>query len=157
MSFGQTIPEAFEDLDAVKAKFVELWAKYPDRSANEVAESAFRLCGLEPGFRYASFALAWGSDLEVLEARDKRRPLARNPDSLIPSKEQLLAEMLELARDAKIDAKDRAKLYRDVLEAEGHIAKVAPKETSKVVPTPPAILFRKADFNREPEQEADAA
>lgn len=156
MSFGQDITQDFDDLGAVKAKFVELWAKYPKRTANEVAESAFRLCGLEPGFRFATYALAWGTDLEVLEAKDKAAQTVRIPDIVTPSKEQILAEMLNMARDTTIDPKDRAKIYRDVLEAEGHITKTVDKTTRQAPPVPSAIRFNMADFDRAPEQEAAA-
>lgn len=156
MSYGGH-PECFDDLDAVRAKFIELWAKYPDRTANEVAESAFRLCGLEPGFRFAQMATIWAADLEVLEARDALRPTARNPDAKVPDKATLIAEMLELARNDRVDPKDRATLYKTVLEAEGHITKNVDKNVNKSPPVPSAIMFRAVDFDREPDSEEEAA
>jgi hypothetical protein len=158
VSFGPDIDTEAEDLSPVKAKFIELWAKYPDRTPLEVADSAFRLCGLEPGFRYAQYAQSWSTDLEVLEERDARRPTARNPTNKVPDKDQLLAELLELARDPGLDAKDRVAAYTKVLEAEGHITKQVSKEEGRKAPTPPAIIFKAVNFDREPDSaEEDAA
>lgn len=158
MSFGPDIDTEVEDLGPVKAKFIELWAKYPDRTPLEVADSAFKLCGLEPGFRYAQYANSWASDLEVLEERDAKRPTARNPTKAVPDKDQLLAELLELARDPAHDAKDRVAAYTKVLEAEGHITKQISKDVGRKTPTPPAIIFKAVNFDREPDSaEEDAA
>ena len=154
MSFGQSIDEDFDDLGAVKSKFVELWAKYPDRTPQEVARSAFNLCGIDPGFRFASCAVLWSESLEVLEAVNALKPVAHNAGLVVPTKEQLVAEMLDLARNPKVDAKDRATLYKTSLEALGHITKQVDKTTKAVPMVPSAIRFNKADFNRPPEEAA---
>lgn len=155
MSFGPDIDELAE-LEPVKLKFVELWAKYPDRSANEVAESAFRMCGQEPGFRFAQYAQLWGSDLDVLEARDAARLTARAAQMGVPTKEQLIAEQLEIARDPRVDAKDRNTAYRNAMEGLGYITKQVSKETGPKIATPPAILFRAVDFDHEPDSGTEA-
>lgn len=154
MSFGPDIDDA-DELEHVKLKFVELWAKYPDRSANEVAEAAFRMCGEEPGFRYAQYAQRWGSDLDVLEARDAAKLTARAGTG-VPTKEQLIAEQLEIARDPRVDAKDRNTAYRNAMEAMGFITKQVDKSVRKQAPTPPAIVFKAVNFDRDPELETEA-
>src|ERR1051325_8391123 len=156
MSFGSDSEED-DDLAPVRAKFIELWAKYSDRTPMERAESAFRLMGLDPGFRFAQYAQRWACDLDVLEQRDALRPLARNPSVAIPTKEELIAEQLEIARDPRVDAKDRNTAYRNAMEALGHITKQVSRETSPKINTPPAIIFKAVDFNRAPDAEEAVA
>lgn len=143
----------FYDLAAIHAKYVELCVKYPKRSPHEVAHSAFKLCGYEPGFHAAACANFWSTDLDTLEQIERLRPTSKVPDGLVPDKETLLAELLSLARNPLVDAKDRVAAYTKVLEAEGHIVKQTVKDTKQRPPVPSAIMFRVEDFDRDPERE----
>lgn len=154
MSFGLFTDE-LEQLDHVKAKFIELWATYPDRTPNEVGEAAFKLCGEDPGFRFAQYAAQWSTDLEVLEQRDARRPLGRNADARIPTKEELIAEQLEIARDPRVDAKDRNTAYRNAMEALGHITKQVAKTSEDKTKRMPTIVFKR--YEEEAPAQAEAA
>ncbi len=150
-------PLIFEDEDEaeLKSRFVELCAQYPNRTPLEIGEYVFSHLP-NAGFRGGDAGVKWSRELEVQEriAAAIRNGGKEKVDP-VPDKEIIISEMLALARDPRLDAKDRHSFYRTALEAQGHIVKTVDKTTAIKPPTPPAIVFKAVDFNRDPEMIED--
>lgn len=103
----------------LKPKFIEHFAKQPDTTA----ESAFK-AGLEmfPGETGKALwvQIHWGTDADVIRARAATiidRIESERKERNKPVKDDILAEMLEMARDWRVDPKVRHDMYKTVLAA----------------------------------------
>jgi hypothetical protein len=144
-----------EDEAALKARFVELCAKYPDRTPQEVGRYIFQDLR-DPGFRGEDAGIKWARSLDIQERIAKARLNGGVEQvELVPSREVLAAETLALARSARVDPKDRIAAYKLVAELEGHITKQVTKTIEdKTERQPPTINFR---IGVKPDEDEQAA
>jgi hypothetical protein len=123
--YDQVVIYEGEDREALVSDFVRLSSIYHDRPAHEIAQQVFR--GLYEGHARASqAALSWGNDLDI---RDRIRNARRTAHvgSILPSKQERMAELIEIARDPMTMAKDRIAAYKLYSELEGELSKEATK------------------------------
>jgi hypothetical protein len=135
-------PLLFDDEDetALKARFVELWAKYPDRSIVEIGDYIFKDLR-NPEMRGAQWAMRWAKDLEVLEAVKKLRQGQTQTD--VASKTEIINSAWALAHSDRVDAKDRVAALKLIAEMQGMIEKNINKKTEEVKRRMPNIVFER--------------
>lgn len=107
----------------LKARFVELCARYPERNFFEVGEYVFKDLR-DPVLRGQQAGSVWGKDLDILEriAKARRQGGYGNEDE-VPAKDQIAIELVALARDEKVEVKDRVTAYFRAAEILGYVEK----------------------------------
>lgn len=135
-------PLLFDDEDeaALKARFVELWAKYPDRSIVEIGDYIFKDLR-NPEVRGAQWAMRWAKDLEVLEAVKKLRQGQVQSD--VATKEEIINSAWALAHSQGVDPKDKVAALKLIAEMQGMIEKNINKKTEEVKRRMPNIVFER--------------
>jgi hypothetical protein len=117
-----------EDPVALKLRYIEMRAIYPEETPFGIAQYVFKDC-VDPTLRANQCSLIWENDLQVKEdIREKKRRLD-NP-SLEMTKEQWDREVLKTALDPTMDYRDKkAKTDALALYAKGQSAWIiAPSE-----------------------------
>jgi hypothetical protein len=157
MAWGSVDLHDGEDEAELTARFVKLCARYPDREPMDIGEYVLvEYCKEHdlpnPGFRGQDMGIKLYGKISVKEAiaeliRTGGAQIGAEP----PSRELLVAEVLALARDIKIDPKNRNTAYRNALEALGYITKQVEKKTTNLPPVPSQIIFQPADYSHAPE------
>jgi hypothetical protein len=133
-----------EDEAALKQRFIDLCARWPDRTPEEVGAYVFSDL-VDPVLRGQHAGLTWSRQLEVQEAIRLLR-LSGGSVSELPSKEQLVSEVLAIARNERVDAKERNGAYKLALEAMGLITKQVDKTVNdNRPPPPPAFVIARYD------------
>ncbi len=116
-----------EDPVALKLRYIEMRARYPEESTFGIAQYVFKDC-VDPTLRANQAALIWEQDLQVREdIREKKRRLD-NP-SLEMTKDQWDMEVLKTALDPHMDYRDKkAKTDALALYAKGKPWLTAPTD-----------------------------
>lgn len=130
-----------EDEAALKAQFIELSARYPDRTCFEIGQYVFR--GLpDPASRGSQAGLIWSQDLAVQEQIRLWRQTGGQPATL-PTKADLVNELLAIARDPAKDTRDRNKAYEQAAQMMGYIEKQIGIKDNTPKRALPAIVFKR--------------
>lgn len=137
-------PLLFEDEDeaALRGRFVELWAKYPNRSIVEIGDYIFKDLR-NPEVRGAQWAMRWAKDLEVLEAVKKLRQGRVDADGGLPSKAELINMALAIVGNDRVDAKDQVAALKLIAEMQGMVEKNVNKKVEEVKRRMPNIVFER--------------
>jgi len=129
-----------EDEAALKARFVELSARYPHFHPSEIGQTVFG--GLRDGMSRGSQAgYVWSRDLEVLEAVRQWTLTAGSQATSIPTKETVVAELHAISQSVAVEAKDRIAALKTIAEIGGYITKQVQADIK--TPKYPAIIFKK--------------
>lgn len=116
-----------EDAEAIKTAFVETSARYPHRSAYEIAQYVFRELK-DPALRAGKAAEIWANDIEVLERI--RVLILKGPAVADASEAELLRRALQIADDADTPSKDRIAAIRLAGELQGLVKKAVEIKTA---------------------------
>lgn len=117
-----------EDQEALKSRFVDLWARYPHISVFEIARLTFQALP-DAELRAGQAATAWRNDIDVLE-RVRIRQITG--DAVDDSEIQLRKRALAIADDQNQRASDRIAALRLCGELQGIVKKsVETKSTVK--------------------------
>ena len=136
-------PLLFDDEDetALRARFVELWAKYQDRSIIEIGNYIFKDLR-SPDTRGAQWAVYWSKELDVLE--EVKRLRQGQVGGEVASKEEIINSAWAIAHDAQVDAKDKVNALKLIAEMQGMIEKNINKKTEDVKRRQmPTIVFER--------------
>lgn len=112
-----------EDEAELKARFAELWARYPNQSVYEIGLAVFR--DMPEPHRGSQAGHVWSKDLEVLQLRDELSLVGGLDDADLPTKEQVGRELIAMARTAR-DPKVRLDAYSKYCEVAGYVTKGGP-------------------------------
>lgn len=129
-----------EDETALRDKFAQLCAKYPDQDPYEVAAFVFKDL-VDPFSRSQQAAMLWLKDLEVKELIGKYRTDSVRED--LASKEEAAKLAWTLANDHDVPTKERIAALKLYGEFNGMIVKVVDKTLDDLRERrgPPQIVF----------------
>lgn len=140
-------PQFYNEVDeaALKLRFIELCARYPDENILAIGADVFKgSCDLLEANRIAAM---WSTNLEVREAIRQYKISGAHPVKVeLPTKETIALELLALARNSEVSDKERVNAYKAHAEVMGYISKNVNKtvedKTKRRLPT---IIFKEID------------
>lgn len=109
-----------EDAEAIKTRFVEVWAHHKNNSPYEIAQYVFRDLK-EPTLRAGQAAQIWGNDIELKER--VRLLILKGPPVPDASQNELLRRTLGVSDDPCTSPKDKIAAIRLAAELQGFIKK----------------------------------
>ena len=126
-------PVIFEDEDEaeLKARFIDLWVRYPNEHIFTIASHVFKL-QKDPETRSQQAALIWSKDLEVKEAVRQAR-LNGDEDQTELTKESLQRKLIATTEDESLDYREKKVMiegYLAIAEINGWKIKAIDKKTT---------------------------
>jgi hypothetical protein len=133
----------FEDEDeaALKSRFVEVAAKFPEHTMVDVAVHVFRNLR-DPLLRAQDAAVKWGNDLEIKERIRQARILGAEEGEPLLSRPQRIKALEQIALNHNLEAKDRIAAFRLIAEQNGEVIKAVDKKVEKKPMQLPTIVHR---------------